>query len=52
LGFSEVLASTGRFDEAAAALEEALRRYDWKKNVAMVAQVRPRLEELRKRGAV
>ena len=44
---AEVLAAAGRTDEAAAALEQALERYERKKNLAMVAQVRPRLEELR-----
>jgi hypothetical protein len=37
-----------RGDEAAEALEEALERYEQKKNLAMVAQVGPKLEELRK----
>ncbi len=44
---AEVLEAAGRTDEAAAALEEALERYERKKNLAMVAQVRPRLKELR-----
>jgi class 3 adenylate cyclase/tetratricopeptide (TPR) repeat protein len=44
---AEVLAAAGRFDEAAEALEQALERYERKKNLAMVAQIRPRLEELR-----
>jgi hypothetical protein len=39
----EVLAAAGRTDKAAQALE----RYEWKKNVAMAAQVRPKLDELR-----
>jgi tetratricopeptide (TPR) repeat protein len=43
---AEVLAAAGRTDEAADALEQALERYERKKNVAMVAQVRPRLESL------
>ena len=43
----EVLAAGGRIDEAAAALEQALERFERKKNLAMVAQVRPRLEALR-----
>ena len=34
-------------DEAAAALEQALERYDRKRNVAMVAQVQPGFEQLR-----
>jgi tetratricopeptide (TPR) repeat protein len=46
---AEVLAAAGRTDEAAVALEQALDRYERKKNLAMVAQVRPRLEELRER---
>jgi tetratricopeptide (TPR) repeat protein len=44
----EVLAAAGRGDEAAAAHEQALERYKRKKNLAMVAQVTPKLEELRK----
>ena len=44
---AEVLAAAGRTDEAAAALEQALERYGRKKNLAMVAQVTPRLEKLR-----
>jgi tetratricopeptide (TPR) repeat protein len=44
---AEVLASAGRTNEAAEALERALDRYERKKNLAMVAQVRPRLEKLR-----
>jgi class 3 adenylate cyclase len=46
---AEALAPAGRTTEAAAALEQALGRYERKKNLAMVAQVRPRLEELRAR---
>jgi len=46
---AEVLAAAGRTDEAAVALEQALERYERKKNLAMVAQVRPRLEELRQK---
>jgi hypothetical protein len=46
---AEVLAAAGCTDEAAEALEQALERYGRKKNLAMVAQVRPRLEELRAR---
>jgi hypothetical protein len=45
---AEVLAVAGRSSEAAAALAQALDRYERKKNLAMVAQVRPKLEELRK----
>jgi class 3 adenylate cyclase/tetratricopeptide (TPR) repeat protein len=44
---AKVLAAAGRTDEAAEALEQALERYERKKNLAMVAQVRPKLEELR-----
>ena len=44
---AEVLAA-GRSKEAAAALEQALERYQRKKNLAMVAQVRVRLAELRR----
>jgi len=40
------LAAVGRLEEAVA-LDEALERYERKKNLAMVAQVRPRLEALR-----
>jgi len=42
-----VLVAAGRTDEAAEALAQALDRYERKKNLAMVAQVHPRLEELR-----
>jgi class 3 adenylate cyclase/tetratricopeptide (TPR) repeat protein len=44
---AEVLAAASRTAEAADALEQALDRYERKKNLAMVAQVRPRLAELR-----
>ena len=44
---AEVLAAAGRADEAVVALQQALDRYERKKNLAMVAQVRPRLEALR-----
>jgi class 3 adenylate cyclase len=44
---AEVLSAADRTAEAADALEQALDRYELKKNLAMVAQVRPRLEELR-----
>jgi tetratricopeptide (TPR) repeat protein len=43
---AEVLATAGRTDEAVAALEQALERYARKKNLAMVAQVRPKLDAL------
>jgi tetratricopeptide (TPR) repeat protein len=48
---AEVLAAAGRRDDAIAELEHALERYGRKNNVAMVAQVRPRLEQLRKATA-
>jgi tetratricopeptide (TPR) repeat protein len=44
---AEVLQAAGRSDEAAAALAQALERYEHKKNLAMSAQVRDRLVELR-----
>ena len=44
---AEVLAAAGRTNEAAVALEQALERYERKKNLAMVAQVRPKLKALR-----
>ena len=43
---AEVLAAAGRVEEAAEAYEQALDRYGRKKNLAMVAQVQPRLEAL------
>jgi AAA ATPase-like protein/adenylate/guanylate cyclase family protein len=43
---AEVLAAGGHEDEAAAALTQALDRYERKRNVAMVRQVRERLAEL------
>ena len=43
---AEVLAAAGRTDEAAKALEQALDRYERKKNLAMAAQVRARLAQL------
>jgi class 3 adenylate cyclase len=43
---AEVLAATGPTEEAVDALEQALERYERKKNLAMIAQVRPRLESL------
>jgi tetratricopeptide (TPR) repeat protein len=46
---ANVLAEAGRVDEAAEALGQALDRYGRKKNLAMVAQVQPKLEELRAR---
>jgi class 3 adenylate cyclase/tetratricopeptide (TPR) repeat protein len=44
---AEVLAAAGRPEEAAEALEQALDRYERKKNLAMGAQVRERMAELR-----
>jgi len=44
---TEILVATGRAEDAADALEEALERYERKRNLAMVAQVRARLEALR-----
>jgi ATP/maltotriose-dependent transcriptional regulator MalT len=44
---AEVLHAAGRTGEAAHALERALERYERKKNLAMVEQVRPLLESLR-----
>ena len=41
-----MLAAAGRTGEAADALEQALKRYERKKNLAMLAQVRPRLAAL------
>ena len=43
---AEVLHAAGRSDEAAAALAQALERYEQKKNLAMSAQVRERLAAL------
>ena len=44
---AEVLHAAGQSDEAAATLAQALERYQQKKNLAMAAQVRERLAELR-----
>jgi len=44
---AEVLRAAGCVREAAAALEQALERYERKQNLAMVAQVRAKLEALR-----
>jgi class 3 adenylate cyclase/tetratricopeptide (TPR) repeat protein len=44
---AEVLAAAGRRDEAVRGLEQALDRFERKKNLAMVDQVRPRLAALR-----
>jgi class 3 adenylate cyclase/tetratricopeptide (TPR) repeat protein len=43
---AEVLQAAGRTDEAIVTFEHALQRYERKKNLAMVAQVRARLSEL------
>ena len=45
---AEVLAQAGRSREAHGALEQALDRYNRKKNLAMVTQLRPRLKALEK----
>jgi class 3 adenylate cyclase len=47
---AEVLVLAGRTDEAAGTFEQALDRYERKMNLAMVAQVRPRLDALRARA--
>jgi class 3 adenylate cyclase len=44
---AEVLRAAGQADEVPAALAQALQRYEQKKNLAMSAQVRDRLAELR-----
>jgi len=44
---AEVLIAAGRTADAAEALEQALERYAQKKNLAMIAQVQPKLEALR-----
>ncbi|HEX5468701.1 MAG TPA: adenylate/guanylate cyclase domain-containing protein [Gaiellaceae bacterium] len=44
---AEVLLAAGKTAEAIDALEQALERYERKKNLAMAAQIRPRLEDLR-----
>jgi hypothetical protein len=44
---AEVLRAAGRSREAAAALEQALERYERKQNLAMVTQLRPKLASLR-----
>jgi class 3 adenylate cyclase len=49
---AEVLLAASRGDEAAGALEQALERYEHKKNLAMVTQVRPKLKELRRAAPV
>jgi hypothetical protein len=47
---AEILAGAGRTDEAAAALEQALDRYERKRDLAMAAQVRERLTQLREQA--
>jgi tetratricopeptide (TPR) repeat protein len=49
---AEVLAVAGRIDESINALEQALDRHQSKKNLALVAQVQPRLEALRAAASV
>jgi tetratricopeptide (TPR) repeat protein len=44
---AEVLAAAGRSGEAAVTLERALERYERKQNLAMLAQVRQKLDALR-----
>jgi tetratricopeptide (TPR) repeat protein len=44
---AEVLATTGQVEAAAAAYEQALDHYGRKKNLALAAQVQPRLDALR-----
>jgi tetratricopeptide (TPR) repeat protein len=43
---ADVLAAAGRVDEAGAAFEQALERYERKKNLAMVAQVHQHLAQM------
>ena len=47
---AEVLAAADRRDEASQALEQALERYERKKNLAMIAQVHQHLDALRDPG--
>ncbi len=49
LDLAEVLQAAGRTDEAAEALNQALDRYERKKNLAMAAQATARLDALRAR---
>jgi class 3 adenylate cyclase/tetratricopeptide (TPR) repeat protein len=46
---AEVLHAAGRTDDAAVTLEQALDRYERKRNLAMAAQARERLAQLRER---
>jgi tetratricopeptide (TPR) repeat protein len=48
---AEVLAEAGRTEEAAAVLDQALGRYERKRNVAMAERVRGRLTDLRRSPA-
>jgi thioredoxin-like negative regulator of GroEL len=45
---AEVLTAAGHRDEARAALEQALDRYERKKNLVMAQRVRARLADLRR----
>ena len=47
LDLAEVLASAGRIDKALEAYGLALERYERKKNLAMVAQARQRLDDVK-----
>lgn len=47
---AEVLAASDRGEDAAAALDAALERYERKKNLATIGQVRTRLEDLQSGG--
>jgi tetratricopeptide (TPR) repeat protein len=49
---AHVLAMTGRSGDAAAALEQALARYERKENLVMAERVRARLAELQSSGTV
>jgi tetratricopeptide (TPR) repeat protein len=46
LDLADLLLEAGRFDEAVEAYGQALERYERKQNLAMVAQVRQRLDSL------
>ncbi len=48
---AEVLEAAGKTDEAVESLEQALGRFERKRSLAMVTQVRRRLEQVRKRVA-
>jgi tetratricopeptide (TPR) repeat protein len=48
---SDVLAAAARTAEAVEALEQAIARYERKRNLAMLAQVQPRLDALRAQAA-